>query len=183
MPRRIEKMGRSGGEARPTSGKVLGALLSILNASGRIEGARVLELFSGTGRVALAMLERGAGSVLSVESERERAAAVSAVFKKRDSDARCLCSDARRILPKLARAGERFGVIFADPPYNLGWGEELIALMTENWSILEHDGVFVFEHASRETLPPLGGEASAEREDRAYGDTTLTFYWNGGRTL
>lgn len=183
MPRRIAKEGRTVGEARPTSGRVLLALLNILNVSGRIGGARVLELFSGTGRVALAMLERGAGSILAVESARERAAAVSAAFRKKGADARCLCSDARRILPKLARKSERFGIIFADPPYNLGWGEELIALMTENWSILAREGVFVFEHASRETLPPLGANAPAEREDRAYGDTTLTFYWNGGRTL
>lgn len=183
MPRRIIKEGRTSGEARPTSSKVLLALLSILNASGRIEGARVLELFSGSGRVALAMLERGAESVLSVESERERVAAVAAAFRKSGADARCFCTDVRRILPKLARSGERFGVIFADPPYNLGWGEELISLMTENWGILAEGGVFVFEHASRETLPPIGVNVFVECEERVYGDTTLTFYWNGGRTF
>ena len=174
---------RQSGEARPTSGKVLLAMLNILDAAGRIEGARVLDLFSGTGRVALALLGRGADSVLAVESDRSRAAAISAEFKRGRRNAKILCGDVRRVVPKLAREGERFAVVFADPPYSLGWGEELIRLVSANWSILTDDGVFVFEHAAREALPPFEADGPLEREDRVYGDTVLTFYWNGGRAI
>lgn len=176
--------GRAVKEARPTSGKVLLALLNILDASGRLDGASVLDLFSGTGQVSLAMLGRGAMSALAVESERERATAVSASFGKKgySESARCVCGDVRRILPKLARSGEHFDVVFADPPYSLGWGEKLTVLMGENWGILAEEGVFVFERAAREELPPLeyGGQR-IERDVRVYGDTVLSFYWNGGR--
>ncbi len=186
MSQRIAKAGRASKEARPTSGKVLLALLNILDASGRLDGARVLDLFSGTGQVALAMLKRGAASALAVESERERASAISASFAKGGCGdaARAVCGDARRALPKFAGAGERFDVVFADPPYLLGWGEKLVALMGENWGILAEGGVFVFEHATREELPPLEHEGETiGRDDRIYGDTALSFYWNGGRNV
>lgn len=183
MSQRIAKTGKPSKEARPTSGKALLALLSILNASGHIRGARALDLFSGTGRVALAMLARGAASVLAVESERVRAGAIADAFRKSASDARCICGDVRRVLPKLARGGERFDVIYADPPYSLGWCEKLIVLMGGNWSILAEDGVFIFERSAREELPGLSVGGAVEREDRAYGDTVLTFYWNGGRNI
>lgn len=183
MSRKIVKTERASKEARPTSGKVLLALLNILNAAGHIDGVRALDLFSGTGQVALAMSKQGARPVLAVESERNRAAAIADAFRKSASDARCICGDVRRVLPKLARDGERFGVVFADPPYSLGWGEKLIALMSENWGILAEDGVFVFEHSVRDELPPLDMDGSVEREDRVYGDTVLTFYWNGGRNI
>lgn len=183
MPRKIAKSRKPGKEARPTSGKVLLALLSILNASGRISGARALDLFSGTGRVALALLERGAASVVAVESERGRARLIEDALRTQGAEARCICGDVRRILPRAARGGERFDVVFADPPYSLGWGEKLIALMRDNWGILAEDGVFIFEHSIREELPPLDTGGFADREDRAYGDTVLTFYWNGGRKI
>ena len=56
----------SRGNVRPTTGKVLGALFNILRASQDIDGARFLDLFSGTGQVAMEALSRGASSVVAV---------------------------------------------------------------------------------------------------------------------
>lgn len=179
MPGKKAKIVR--GEARPTSGKVLSALLDILSASRRLENARVLDLFSGTGKVALAMLARGAASAVAVETDSNRLREIFQALLPFQERARIVRLDVRRALSKLAREGESFGVIYADPPYSLGWGEELIALMKDNWRILSPDGVFVFEHARREE-PAVLDIAGCRREDRIYGDTVLSFYWNGGRT-
>jgi 16S rRNA (guanine(966)-N(2))-methyltransferase RsmD len=163
-------------KARPTSGKVLSALFSILR-SASLNEADFLDLFSGTGAVAMEALEQGARSVLCVESDGERAKAISARFSASGfspPEAACIRSDARRVIPKLAREPQRrFGVTFADPPYCLGWGKSLPALMAQNWNIVSPGGVFVFEHSSREEASEIFGP----RDDRIYGETVLSFYW------
>ena len=177
------------GEARPTSGKVLLALFNILGASGHIQGARFLDLFSGTGGVAVRALECGGASVVAVESDRARASQISKLFAKDCDRARasCICMDVRRALPKLERditeggaSGRRFDIIFCDPPYELGWGAALPALIKKHIGIIAPDGVFVLERSSREEPD----DAGMKRDDRVYGDTVLSFYWmtdDGGR--
>jgi 16S rRNA G966 N2-methylase RsmD len=64
-------------------------------------------------------------------------------------------------------------VVFADPPYNLGWGKSLPGLIAQNWDIVSPGGAFVFERSSRET--PV--EIVVPRDDRVYGETVLSFYW------
>ena len=167
---------------RPTSGKVLAALFSILR-SASLEGEDFLDLFSGTGEAAMEALKRGAKRVLCVESDstRERiistrlSAYVSALPAEQNDglNAECVRRDARRAIPNLATEGREFGVVFADPPYNMGWGVILPALMEENWNIVSSGGVFVFERSSREEP----AEISIPRDDRVYGDTILSFYW------
>jgi 16S rRNA (guanine(966)-N(2))-methyltransferase RsmD len=159
---------------RPTSSKVLLALFNILN-SALLTDVDFLDLFAGTGSVAADALKRGARSVLCVESDRGRANAISTRFAESfGSRANCIRSDVRRAIPKLAREpGRQFGVIFADPPYCLGWGKSLPPLMSENWSIVSGGGVFVLERSSRETPEDI----FVPRDDRIYGETVLSFYW------
>jgi 16S rRNA (guanine(966)-N(2))-methyltransferase RsmD len=162
-------------KARPTSGKVLSALFSILR-SASLNEADFLDLFSGTGAVAAAALKHGAKSVLCVESDGVRAKAISARFAAAGlapREAACARADARRAVPKLARERREFGVVFADPPYCNGWGESLPFLMAQNWSVISPGGVFVFERSSREEPR----EIFASRDDRIYGETVLSFYW------
>jgi 16S rRNA G966 N2-methylase RsmD len=144
-----------------------------------LSDAVFLDLFAGTGSVALEALRRGTGYALCVESDRATANAISSRFIDAGYDletAKCLISDVRRALPKLAResADKPFGVIFADPPYCMGWGAALPPIIAENWSLLSPGGVFVFEHSSRETLADI----FIPRDDRIYGETVMSFYWN-----
>ena len=174
---------------RPTSGKVLLALFNILQSSGLIAGSRLLDLFAGTGEVSLAALAHGAAFALAVESDRTMAAAISRRFASlssasRPGSASVMTGDVRRILPKLARltkegeaeAAQKFDVVFADPPYCLGWGETLPRLVEENFSVLSEGGVFVFEHSTREE-PAKMSSSTFTRDDRIYGETVLSFYW------
>lgn len=156
-------------EMRPTSGKVMLALFNIL---GNIHEKSFLDLFSGSGRVAASARLKGASPVVLVESDRKRHAAI---VKSAPDGVKCLCADVRRAVPRLAKNGERFDIIFSDPPYNLGWGAELPELIAANESILAEGGVWVFERSEEEEPAPLDAE-KWEREDRKYGGTVLSFY-------
>ena len=156
-------------EMRPTSGKVLLALFNIL---GNIHEKSFLDLFSGSGKIAATAHQKGAFPVVLVEADRRRHAAI---VKKLPSGVKCLCADVRRAVPKLAKNGESFDIIFADPPYNLGWGEELPNLIAANEQILARGGLFIFEH-SEEEAPAELDVGLWSRDDRKYGGTVLSFY-------
>jgi 16S rRNA (guanine(966)-N(2))-methyltransferase RsmD len=153
-------------DCRPTTGRVLQALFNIL---GPIGGVPFLDLFSGTGRVAEEAARRGAEPVVAVESDRGRGEAIRSRLEGRG--VRVLIQDVRRALPLLVRRGERFGLIFADPPYDLGWGDLLPGLLGEG-HLLAPGGRIVLERSIREEVR-LG--SLWEREDRRYGDTILSF--------
>lgn len=156
-------------EMRPTTGKTALALFNIL---GNISGRSFLDLFSGSGQIAISAARKGAEPVTLVESEKKR---FGDIIKRAPADMKCLNMDVRRAVPKLAKNGESFDVIFADPPYKLGWGKELMELFAANQRLLAPDGIFVFEHSDDEEPAPLD-EAVWEREDRKYGGTVLSFY-------
>ncbi len=150
---------------RPTSAKVLQALFNIL---GDVRGTRFLDLFSGSGQVALTAAGKGA-DVCLVESGRKN---FGDILKKVTPEIRCVNMDVRRALPKLLRENAEFDIIFADPPYMLGWGRELTALLETNEKLLAENGVVIFEHSEREKAD---FSELWETEDRAYGGTILTF--------
>ncbi|MDD4160701.1 MAG: RsmD family RNA methyltransferase [Synergistaceae bacterium] len=157
-------------EMRPTTGKVLQALFNIL---GPLDNKSFLDLFSGSGQIALNACRRGAGSVCLVESERKR---YGDIVKTVPEEVKCLCMDARRALARFSKNGESFDIIFADPPYMLGWGTELPQLIKRYSGVLSADGTFIFEHSEKEKADDIPGW---EREERAYGSTVLTFYQRG----
>ena len=156
-------------EMRPTTGKVVLALFNIL---GSLRENSFLDLFSGSGQIAIEAFKKGASPVYSVESERKRAAEIA---KQAPDGVECLCMDARRAVGRFAKNGEKFDIIFADPPYELGWGKEFPALIDQNDAILSEGGVAIFEHSDRESILELDPQ-KWEREDRSYGGTVLTFY-------
>lgn len=156
-------------DVRPTTSK---ALLALFNILGNITGKKFLDLFAGSGRVGLTALQKGTEVVTFVESERNRAAEIKNLLKGRGE---VLCLDVRRALPKLLKANKHFDIIFADPPYELGWNEELISLFEKYSNLLEEDGIFVYEHSNHE-FPAILNESVWQRQDRAYGLSVFSFY-------
>lgn len=157
-----------GRETRPTPDRVREALFSIL---GDLEGSAVLDLFAGTGAVALEALSRGAARAVCVE----RARAPLACLR---SNAQALCApldvrpeDALRFL---ARTPEPFDLVFADPP----WAQVERVLseagpLVAGW--VRSGGRFVLERSARDAPPPRlpGFEFPSARR---YGDAALLFY-------
>ncbi len=170
--RRLKEL--TGMETRPTTDKVKESLFSIIQFD--IEGRRVLDLFAGTGQLGIEALSRGAASAVFID---RRADAVRLVKGNLElcglSDrASVRCGDAMSYL----RSGEKFDLIFLDPPYAaglLGPALEEIA----RFDICREHGIIVTESALETALPALAPPYTLYREYR-YGKIKLTVYHRGG---
>ena len=93
-----------------------------------VAGDRVLDLFAGTGALGFEALSRGAASALLVERDRRACAAIrSLIDKLRAADrARLNEGDALSALDRCMREGERFSLVFLDPPFRQGWLERIL---------------------------------------------------------
>lgn len=156
-------------DVRPTSGRVLSALFSILGELNH--DTRFLDIFAGTGHVGLEAMKRSAGSCVFIESVKSRAEDI----KRHAGDSLVLSLDVRRAVSWLVKRDMKFDIIFADPPYNSGWCEVLPALR-DITRLFDDECVFVIEHSVREDLTlkdnPNRLEIISRRE---YGETCLTF--------
>lgn len=158
---------------RPTEGKLREALFSIWGQL--VPNSRFLDLFAGSGAVGLEAASRGARGVWLVEGSsrvaRSLEANVEAVEAKECQVIRAdLPADLARIQGR--RAGQRFDLIFADPPYAFERYPEVLSGVAE---LLADEGRLAIEHARARELPPASG--TLERTDeRSYGDKMLSFY-------
>jgi 16S rRNA (guanine(966)-N(2))-methyltransferase RsmD len=156
--------------ARPTEGRVREALFSIWGEA--VAGARLLDLFAGSGAIGFEALSRGARAVVLVDSSRQ---AATTLGQSRDklgiakSEAQILTA----ALPaeKLPVEGS-FELIFADPPYTFDRYDELLRMAGP---LLAAGGEFVLEHASKAPLPAAGGGLEL-KDERRYGGSALGFY-------
>jgi 16S rRNA (guanine966-N2)-methyltransferase len=166
-----------GTATRPTSDRVREALFGILTSAGVIEGARVLDLYAGSGALGLEALSRGALRATLVEVERSALAAVRANVAALglEGSAQLLAVDVARAARRIAQAGP-FDLVLADPPWALvGGGEAPRALGDIVVAGAFADSAWiVLEHAKRTPPPDINGLLRGETRD--YGDTALTFY-------
>lgn len=164
---------------RPTSDKVREALFSVL---GPVDGLRVLDLFAGTGALGLEALSRGAESATFVESDRRAISAIEENLENAglvDTDrAVTRKGDALKYLETAARDGNRFGLVFVDPPYSKAakLGPALSELLP---NVVEPGGRIVTESDRREPLELFASSQSAAQSvlaaqfERNYGDTLI----------
>jgi 16S rRNA (guanine966-N2)-methyltransferase len=161
-----------GRDTRPTSDRAREGLFSTLASLTDVEGARVLDLYAGSGAVGLEALSRGAAAAVLVESD-VRAAAVI----RRNADAVGL-PGARVVVDRverfLAADGAAYDVVFADPPYDVS--DEIVARVLAAVR-LAPGGVLAVERSVRSPAPawPEGVETVRERR---YGEGAL---WYGRR--
>lgn len=155
---------------RPTSDRVRESLFNVLQG-GRfgdpVTGARVLDLFAGTGALGLEALSRGAAHVTFVDNGRaaQKLIRENIVKLRRQSDTALLTTQAR-LLPK----GAPCGLVFLDPPYgqDLG-GQALLAARAAGW--IAPDALIIWEE-NRAQIAPAGFTGL---DQRRYGDTWVTF--------
>ena len=155
--------------ARPTSGRARQALVNLLG--GRVQGARVLDLFAGTGAVGIELVSRGAASAVLVERASAPLRRALERIGAGPDEVRVVDAPADRAVADLVRAGERFDIVFADPPY--GDGDCLPALARAS-GLLSDRGVLVLQVDAQTPAPALPGLAL--REQRAYGRNVFLFF-------
>ena len=158
---------------RPTTDRVREAVFAILGED--VKGSVVLDLFAGTGAMAIESLSRGAAGAVLVESSPIALNALRANLAALEAKgALCLPLDYREAVRRLSAKGKTFDLVFLDPPYGKGL-VGLSAGLLSRAGILAPGAVVVAERASRdpeETLPPEW----RERVGRRYGDTRITLY-------
>lgn len=161
------------GRTRYTAGKVREAVFDLV---GDIDGKAVLDLFAGAGSFTAEALSRGAGSVTSVEKDRNTAALLRNNLKSLSLDKDCLVlnMDVKYAVPMLARQGKTFDLIFVDPPYEMDYIASTAELLRKH-PVYRRDAFLIFEHSKREELAELQ-ETEHEVKTRKYGDTVLTIF-------
>jgi 16S rRNA (guanine966-N2)-methyltransferase len=160
-----------GTETRPTGDRVREAAFNLLGP-GAAEGAKVLDLFAGSGAMGLEALSRGAESVTFVESDRDACRTINRNLDKLVLEgAKVLCQDALTALRADARSGRRYDLVLVDPPYRRfsSLQNALIQYLPE---ILDPAGLLIVETAaSDEPELPL-----AKLKSRRYGAARLTLF-------
>jgi 16S rRNA (guanine966-N2)-methyltransferase len=164
----------SGLATRPTSDRLREALFNILGSD--VVDSRFLDLFAGSGAVALEAASRGADVVVAVENSRR------ALEVLEDNVERCGMSERIRVVPKEAAAalrsfvveGSRFDIVFIDPPYETDHYTQVLAQLG-SLEIVDPDGLVVVERDARRPLPGTFGALRAYREV-THGGSTLMFF-------
>jgi len=160
-------------QTRPTSEKVREALGSALNALDAITGVSVLDLYAGSGAVAIELLSRGAERAVLVEQNKQAAGIARKNLASVDGSGEVVTSSVISFVG--APASQQFDVVFIDPPYDLPTADVqavLASLATNNW--LAPDAVVVVERRHRDGAIEWPPGIRSYRNKR-YGDTTLYY--------
>ena len=162
------------GEIRPTQDRVREALFSILQTV--VPGAKVLDLFAGTGAFGLEALSRGAAAVELVERNPRHAEIIRRNLALVRAEARVTVADAYRYVETYA--GDGFDLVFADPPYALGAekGYAHVLEMLKARGTVRPGGLFVAEMTAVQHAEETPGWELLR--DRIYGKTRICIWRN-----
>lgn len=163
-------VGDKGASLRPTSDRVREALFNVLEG-GRfgdpVDGARVLDLFAGTGALGLEALSRGAAHVTFVDDGRVAQGLIRQNLQKARRVADCEVLTCSAL--KLPKAPAQASLVFLDPPYGKSLGAPALATArAQGW--IAPGALIVWEEKTPQPAP----EGFALREHRRYGDTHIT---------
>jgi 16S rRNA (guanine966-N2)-methyltransferase len=170
----------SGRDTRPTADRVREAIFNILShgaAAVEIEGARVLDLFAGTGALGLEALSRGARFCQFIDDRAEARGLI-----RRNADALGVvgqCKIWRRDATRLGACAPQppYELAFIDPPYGKSFGEKALRSLIEGgW--LAKDAIAVLEESARSAIEVPHG--ITQMDERFYGDTKVLFLKHDG---
>ena len=161
-----------GPDTRPATARVRESVFSALG--GRVEGARVLDLYAGSGSLGIEALSRGGGSAVFVERSRSALDALRANVRSLGvaDSVRVVSRDVGRFV-----AGHReatgFDIVFADPPWDISSGR-LAAILARVGDWINPGGVVVITRRKGDAAPTISGLAVADQ--RRHGDALIIRY-------
>ena len=158
-------------QTRPTTDRVKEAIFSIIHFD--IPGAKVLDLFGGTGQLGIEALSRGADTAVFVDAGEKACALIRENLKrtKLESQGTVVRAD---YLEYLSRCKEKFDIVLLDPPYAEVFLENAIKKLTEI-DILQSGAIIVAERPLDKELP-WEFEGFSRSKDYKYGRTLITLY-------
>ena len=163
----------AGCRIRPTADRVKESLFDILHP---VEGAYFLDMYAGSGNVGLEALSRGARGSVFVEKDLRLADAVRKNLRLLGFEGRgeVIAAGAQQGLRRLGKRGERFDILFADPPYDEDILPEILRCL-EGAEVLAENGIIVLQHSVREDPKESLPQTLVMADQRRYGDTLLSF--------
>ncbi len=166
---------------RPTADRVRVTLFDVLGPA--VAGARLLDLFAGTGAVGIEALSRGAARAVLVERDQSALRALRANLAALDASraaARVLAGDVLRLLPEIGAQEGPFDLVFLDPPYATSLAVRTLEAL-RGAGVCREGTEVVVQHSTRTVLPSVPGLVE-HRRTRRFGDTALTFLRAEGYT-
>ncbi len=147
--------------------------MGFFNIAGpRIDGARFLDLFAGSGVFSFEAVSRGAASATAIEQDRRSVATIANLAKEWNVPVTAIAAD---VFAEIPRLGGGFAIIYADPPYSFGRYDELLAAIDRD-GFLSGDGLVAIEHQRR--TEPFTIETKRLKAIRRaeYGEVWITLF-------
>ena len=172
--RSVPLLSRDGLDTRPTTDRVKEAIFNIIQFE--IEGRQILDLFGGSGQMAIEALSRGAERAVIVDQSKDSVSIIRQTLQKTKltEKAEVVCAD---YMEYLSRCKKRFDLIFLDPPYREKFLENALNRISEI-DILKSGGIIVCERPAEKALPDAYAAFRRVRDYR-YGRTGVTVYRAG----
>jgi 16S rRNA (guanine966-N2)-methyltransferase len=158
-----------GSSTRPTSDRVREALFSILGA--RVQGARVLDLYAGSGALGIEALSRGASNAVFVDDAHAAVRAIRGNLEALRITADVRRADVLRYLGAASAGGAQYDLVFLDPPYRLA--DTLAGRLSEALPAVLAPGAVAVAESDRRA--PLALDLPLH-DERRYGDTLIRFH-------
>lgn len=159
-----------GQDVRPTTDRVKESIFNLIQRY--IAGARVLDMFAGSGALSFEMISRGADSAVLIDADRRSVELIEKNIRSLKFEKLCTVK-AQSCLEYVKHCEGGFDVIFLDPPYNKGLIEPALEAIVEN-NVLNEDGIVVLESDDTD----FRGEAEGLEiiKQKRYGRTYITVY-------
>lgn len=160
-----------GRDTRPTLDRVRENVFNILQM--KVRGAKVLDLFSGSGAMAFEAISRGAAEAVLVDIDRaaNEVQRQNAAKLRMEGQCRILQCDWQMAIRQLTAAGERFQVIFLDPPYAM---HDMVPVMEALRPLLAENAVILLEHEAK--VFPATPDGFELYDSRKYGIAGVSFF-------
>lgn len=158
-----------GFNSRVTTDRAKEALFNILHSNFDFEELKVLDLFAGSGSISFEFVSRGATEVVAVEKAYRNIMGIKQNSEKLKMSLKIVKGDALKLLNRFA--GQQFDIIFADPPFNATFVNELPALVLSS-GLLSEAGWFVLEHNDNHSF----NDNTDCFDVRQYGGVNFSFF-------
>ncbi|HOX91371.1 MAG TPA: 16S rRNA (guanine(966)-N(2))-methyltransferase RsmD [Spirochaetales bacterium] len=155
-------------EIRPAMDRMRESVFGIL---GNLAGMSFLDLFSGSGIIALEAASRGAEHVECVERDRAKLPTLIRNMSVADQRIACHAVPVERFLKRCERS---YDIVFADPPFPYEFKAQLLAMVAEQ-QVVAPGGLFIIHYPSENILPESAGTLTLS-DEREYGRSCVRFY-------